>query len=316
MSTQPIDYSASTVIATTTNVPKLGIGLAYQGPMRPFIEESNDCFNYVEVVPDILWTDLGPGQEPRYLEDPPSVDFIREVRSKVPLIPHAIGLSIGSAHRFNRDHVKQLARWHEQFHFPWHSDHFSYNLVENGSADINVGVTLPLPHDSETLDLLEPRIAEIRARIPIPFLLENNVYYFNMPEQEMEEAIFLNRLCQTTGCGLLLDLHNLYVNSRNAGTDALAFLDRLDLDKVIEIHVAGGMEMDGFYLDAHSGTTPAEVWKLLDFTLPGCTNLGGVTFELFGSWFSEVGEERLRRELHIMREYWSRHQPEPERMSL
>lgn len=267
----------------------------------------------MEVVPDILWTDLGRDRTPRYVEDSASVDFIRQVRSRMPVIPHGIGLSIGSAHRFNREHILQLSGWYEHFQFPWHSDHLSYNLARQNDDEINVGVTLPLPHDNEVLDLLVPRIAEIRSAMPIPFALENNVYYFDMPEQDMREAEFLNRLCEMSGCYLLLDLHNLYVNTRNLAVDPHAFLDDLDLGNVIEIHLAGGMELDGFYLDAHSGRVPSAVWELLDRTLPQCPNLGGVTFELFGSWFSQVGEEQLTRELDRMRNLWVRHQPDPKR---
>ena len=296
-------------ISSVSTIPKIGVGLAYQGPLRSFIETSEGVLDFIEVVPDILWTDLGRDRSPRYVEDQASVDFIRQVRSRMPVIPHGIGLSIGSAHRFNREHIGQLSAWQERFHFPWHSDHLSYNLAAQGAGEINVGVTLPLPHDQEVLDLLVPRIAEIRAAMPVPFALENNVYYFDMPGQDMTEVEFLNRLCGLSGCYLLLDLHNLYVNARNLRVDPLAFLDALDLDNVIEIHLAGGMELDGFYLDAHSGCVPAAVWELLDRTLPQCRNLGGVTFELFGSWFSKVGDDRLTAELSTIKNLWARHQP-------
>jgi len=73
------------------------------------------------------------------------------------------------------------------------------------------------------------------------------------------------------------------------------------------------MEMDGFYLDAHSGPTPEPVWWMLEAVLPQCANLGGVTFELFGSWYEPMGEDALRRQLARVRKLWSRHKPEPVR---
>jgi uncharacterized protein (UPF0276 family) len=299
--------------------PRLGIGLAYQAPMRAFIEENGSLIDYLEVVPDILWTDLGRGKNPRYIDEESGVAFLRQMRSEMPVIPHAIGLSIGSAHHFNRDHVAQVAGWHQWLQFPWHSDHLSYNLTESAagadSPDNNVGVTLPLPRDFDTIELLAPRIAEIRSAVPVPFLLENNVYYFEMPEQEMNEAGFLNLLCESSGCELLLDLHNLHVNCRNLNQAPYDFLSRLDLDRVIEIHVAGGMELDGFYLDAHSGPPPAEVLDLLRWTLPQCRNIRGVTFELFGSWYADVGAERLTRQLDELKDLWAGLVPPPERIS-
>lgn len=293
-------------------VPKLGIGLAYQPALRSFIEEEKLRFDFLEVVPDILWTNLGRGQNPQYIDEPDGTNFLRQMRDEMFVIPHSIGLSIGSVYSFERNHIAHIKRWHEWLSFPWHSDHLAYNLAEHAAADeMNVGVTLPMPHDEETLDLLAPRIAEVCAELPVPFLLENNVYYFTFPDEEMTEAHFLNRLCEMSGCYLLLDLHNLYTNCRNHGLDAYEFLAQLNLDRVIEIHVAGGMEYEGIYLDAHSDTSPPAVWELLDYVLPQCQNLGGVVFELLGSWYGQVGRERLVTQLTGMKERWMRHQPDP-----
>jgi hypothetical protein len=127
----------------------------------------------------------------------------------------------------------------------------------------------------------------------------------------MTEARFLNRLCEMSGCYLLLDLHNLYTNCRNHSLDPYEFLDELDLDRVLEIHIAGGMEYGGVYLDAHSDTSPRPVWELLDHVLPKCRNVGGVVFELLGSWYDQVGNKKLFRQLGRMKELWVKHQPVP-----
>jgi hypothetical protein len=153
--------------------------------------------------------------------------------------------------------------------------------------------------------MLVERVAEVRRRVPTPFLLENNVYYFDIPACEMDEPTFLNTLCREGGCGLVLDLHNVYTNARNHGFDAGAMLAELELEHVGEIHVAGGMELDGFYLDAHSDTIPDPVWSLLEWTVPRCPNLGGVTFELFGSWFDSVGDARITADLRRLRTLWT-----------
>jgi uncharacterized protein (UPF0276 family) len=295
----------------TFSVPKLGVGLEYQAQIRPFINEHLEAFDFLEVVPDILWNDLGPGVGSRYVEDDEGIAFLAEVAAVMPVIPHSIGLSIGSAHGFNRDHVEQMVRWHERFEFPWHSDHLAYHLAEHQSEQLNVNLTLPLVLDDDALELLTARVIEVRERIPVPFLLENNVYYFQVEEQDYDEPGFLNALSAASGCGLLLDLHNLHVNSRNHATDPFAFLHALDLNRVVELHVAGGMEFDGLYLDAHSGPSPEPVWELLDWVLPRCPNVGGLVFELFGTWYDSVGEERLLEQLARMKEVWLRHQLAP-----
>jgi uncharacterized protein (UPF0276 family) len=179
---------------------------------------------------------------------------------------------------------------------------------------VNLNLTMPLPLDGETLELVSSRVSEVRRRIAAPFLLENNVYYFELAGQDYDEATFLNALHRQSGCGLLLDLHNLYVNACNLGWSSHAFLDRLNLDAVVEIHVAGGMQFDGMYLDSHSGPVPRSVWSLLDAVMPRCRNLGGVVFELFGTWYGKLGEEGLLRQLGRLQERWARHQPQPERI--
>jgi uncharacterized protein (UPF0276 family) len=295
--------------------PKLGIGLSYQVQMRPFMEARGDRFDFIEVVPEVVRNDLGPGRSPRYVDDPGGHAFLAAQSRVRPIIPHSIGLSIGSAHRFDREHLAQMARWHEWLRFPWHSDHLAFHLAEGAGGDeVNLNLTMPLPLDRGTLELVAARVAEVRRAVPAPFLLENNVYYFEMAGQDYDEAAFLNELHRASGCGLLLDLHNLHVNATNLGWNAHRFLDRLDLDAVVEVHVAGGMEFEGFYLDAHSGTIPRPVWTLLESVLPRCRNLGGVVFELFGTWYGKVGEEALLRQLDRLKERWVRHQPSAERV--
>jgi len=290
---------------------KLGIGLMYQPVLQQFIEEAEDALDFLEVIPDTVWADLGPGLQPRYVDDAEAVDFLAKVRRRMPVVPHSIGLSTGSAHYFNRDHVAQLASWHQRFQFPWHSEHLSFNIAESAAGDVNVGLTMPLAWDEETLALMTARVSEIRASVPIPFLLENNVYYLRQVEQEMTEPQFFNALCSASGCGLLMDLHNVYTNARNHGFDPFAFLGQVEMDHVIEVHVAGGMERDGFYLDSHSAVIAEPVWQLLEWLLPRCANLRGVTFELMGSWYPTVGAARLSDELARLRESWLRYQPLP-----
>jgi uncharacterized protein (UPF0276 family) len=184
-------------------------------------------------------------------------------------------------------------------------------LTEGIPQEINLNLTMPVTFDRETLDLVTRRILDVQRRIAAPFLIENNVAYFEYPESTFDEPGFLNALTAATGCGLLLDLHNLHTNARNLGVDPLAFLDRLDLDSVVEIHVAGGLEFGGFYLDAHSGASPEPVWALLEEVLPRCRNVCGVVFELFGSWFDELGAEGLDRQLGRMRDLWAKHRAQP-----
>src|SRR6266536_3458370 len=138
-------------LSTETCVPNLGIGVSFQDTLRPFLEREPDAYDYLEVVPDTLWTDRGPGAMPRYLEDQDALAFVRTVRSVKPVIPHSIGLSIGSAHRFDQEHVDQIASWWSWLRFPWHSDHLAFSSAEGatGAGEVSVGLMLPVAYTEE-----------------------------------------------------------------------------------------------------------------------------------------------------------------------
>ncbi len=218
--------------------------------------------------------------------------MLEQVRTRMPVLLHGIGLSIGAADELDDAYVDQLVAWAEWLECPWVSEHLAYCTSTVGDTAVNVGLTLPVALEQATVDLVGTRVRALRERLDRPVLLENNVYYFATPGEELTEPAVLNGLVDPWGAGVLLDLHNLHVNVRNGVMGAAAYLDELDLSAVREIHIAGGMELDGFYVDAHSGFPPQEVWDLLDQVAPRCPDLGGVTFELLGSWFEEVGAGR------------------------
>ncbi len=279
-------------------LPKLGVGLSFEGALRQFVYENADCFDFLEVVPDSMWNDLGPGEIPRYEVNETQAALLDWVHERMPIIAHSVGLSIGSADQFDLEHVAQIAHWQRKFGCPWHSDHLSFNRFEDPHGDtMEVGITLPVPYDEEVLQMIIERVKVMQQEVPVPFLLENNVYYFKIPEQDLDEATFLNRMMHEADCGLLLDLHNVHVNAKNHGFDPYEFLEGFDLSRVVELHIAGGLEIDGVYMDAHSGPCPDEVWDLLRWIMPRTPNACGVVFEAFGGYAKDMGTQAIRAEL-------------------
>jgi hypothetical protein len=286
-------------------LPKLGIGLSFQATLQEFVRQHADAFDFLEIIPDSLWTDRGPDAAQRYVENPEAARFLTQVAQHKPVILHSIGLSIGSADYFDTEHIAQIGRWRQRYTSPWHSDHLSFNRLDQITGHgIDVGFTMPVPYDQEVLDMLVERVNYVQDHVPAPFLLENNVYYFEIPDQEMIEPEFLNALSQRTGCGLLLDIHNVYTNARNHGFDPMTFFSDLDLTRVVELHIGGGMIKEEFYLDSHSGPAPDEVWDLLEQVLPQAPNAAGIVFEVFGTYYPQMGPVRLRQELETARAIW------------
>jgi uncharacterized protein (UPF0276 family) len=233
---------------------------------------------------------------------PDEIAILDELAERHTLVAHGVGLSIASGSTFDIDHVRQLADWHRRYRFAWISEHLSAVRVQTEvTPDHHAGLALPLAWDHDLLDMLCERIARAQDILDTRLLLENGVVHTPVPGSDMSEEDFMNALVRRTGCGLLLDLHNLHVNAVNLGIDADRFINGLDLDAIGEIHVAGGNSLFGAYLDSHAGACPSAVFGLLERTAPRCRNLAGVTFEFHETYFPGLGDQGVLGQLQQMR---------------
>jgi uncharacterized protein len=302
----PVAVSTSSQTLTFASIPRLGVGLLYNPALAEFMRSDLDCVDYVSIIPDMFWLDRGATESPRYVPLESWVALLDEVATQRPIVSHNIGLSIGSSAHLDHAYLEQVAKVHEKYRFPWHSDHLSFVQVSTSSGyDHNAGLAIPVPYDNEVLAMIAERVAMIQATVPAPFLLENNVYYTDFAEQDMTEPEFLNHLTSLTSCGLLLDVHNLYANSRNHKFDPFRFIDQLDLNPVVEVHIAGGNEIAGMYTDSHAGPCPEPVWDLLDYVVARAPNLCGITFEFHASYYPLLKVPGIRAHMQRARDVWA-----------
>jgi uncharacterized protein (UPF0276 family) len=222
-------------------------------------------------------------------------------------------LSIGSAVGWNTGYLDMLDRFQECWPFLWHSEHLSYHTIPGpNGVPTSIGTPLPLPGSDEAVSLVGGRAAAIIRRYGVPFLLENPAHYLRALPYESPVADEFGLMAAITrhgGCGQLLDLHNLYCNAVNHGFEACAALDRIELDRVIEIHLAGGRREGEFWLDAHDGLVPDPVWRLLEYALPRCPNIAGLVFELLDFFAPAVGADAIAEQLRRARDVWRRCRP-------
>lgn len=286
----------------------LGVGILYNFSLNDFLRLYPAEVDYVEVIPDIMSPDKGVGAADRFAMHPVRRENFDFLAANWPLVAHYIGFSLGTAGYFDTGYLENVVRLQERYGFRWNSDHLSYTKVHDDEVpEFNTCMAIPVPFDAEVLDLLSEKIRTIRAAVNTPFLIENNVYFVEIKDEDYTEGPFLKKLSEQSGCGLLLDLHNVHVNATNFGFDRKAFLDSLDLSTVQEIHIAGGNEIAGFYMDSHSGPCADEVWELLDYAVPRCANLRGVTYEFHASYFDVMGNEGILEQLNKARAICDRH---------
>jgi len=277
----------------------VGVGVIHNRALTEALLAGTLPVDYVEIIPDRYWRDDGPAAEPRFVDYPDDVALVERLAARYPLTAHGVGLSIASASRFDVGHLEQLARWRDRYGLRWVSEHLAaVRAGADGTVDVHAGIALPLAWDHELLALLVERARMAGEILGQPILLENGTVHTPVPEPDMSEVEFLNRLTAESGCRLLLDLHNLYVNAVNLGVDTTAFLTQLDLTAVDEVHIAGGNELHGVYLDSHAGACPEAVWEMLANVVPRAPRLKGITFEFHESYFPALGVAGVVRELN------------------
>lgn len=226
------------------------------------------------------------------------------------MVVHGVELSIGSAHGWNTAYLEMLDCFQASWPFLWHSEHLGFQTISGDHGEtLEVGVPLPVPPTREAVDLVAERSALIRKRYGVPFLLENPAYYISgIPaDPEIADDIGLIGAIMDRGdCSLLLDLHNIHCNAINHGFDPYELLERVPMERVLEIHVAGGSERDGFWMDAHNNRVADRVWDLLEYTLPRAPNLGGIVFEMLDEFAPRLGVDAISEELDRVRDIWNR----------
>lgn len=240
----------------TSTSPLIGIG--FRVPIARWTLANLHRFDVLEVTVDHY---IKGGEYAR--------SAIRNLVDRIPLALHGVGLSIGTDAPLDEDYLDGVAQAVEDLRTPSYSEHLAWTKVPG----IDIANLLPVPRNRAAADLLVPKIRQVQARLPVPFSIENISYVFDFPDGEMSDAEFFNLLFRETGVGMLLDVENLYVNSRNHGFDPRAFLDELPEDVVTDVHAAGGPLVHRPYLDApfhaddHSHPVPEEALDLLEHAL-------------------------------------------------
>lgn len=290
-------------------IPALGIGLPYIGALPAELYQSG-LLDFVEITPETLSRPRRNGKTAAIELVPEQVEEARATCTGLPVAVHGVELSIGSAAGWNTAYLDLLDDFQARWPFVWHSEHLGFQTIPGGDGvALEVGVPLPLPPTAEAARLVAARSAEMQQRYGVPFALENPAHYLTGLPSDPEigdECGLMRAIVDEGGCFQLLDLHNVYCNSINHHFDPYEAIDRMPLDRVLEIHVAGGSWQDGFWMDAHLGRVPEPVWELLEYTLPRTTNTAGVVFEMLEKHAMRLGPDVIAEQLMRARRIWRR----------
>ena len=278
------------------------VGLLYNPAIPHLVSAAPDLIEHIEIVPDRLWFDFG-NEDPsgRFHRVHGAIQTLHDCCRGRVVLGHGIGLSLPSAMPIDEPLLHEVKETARAFEFSWYSEHMSMFLVPHGSVpNAQAGLGVPVLYCQETFDILAEKLSILRNELGCPVLLENGSIFAAIPDMDYSEPAFFNRIFEDLDCGMLLDLHNLYVNSRNETLHHGEYLAELNPDAVHEVHLAGGDELVGFYTDSHSRLTPPDVWEWAYDFLHRCSNLRAITFEFHESYFERLGISALIGELERM----------------
>ncbi|CEG58310.1 MNIO family bufferin maturase [Legionella fallonii] len=234
---------------------KIGIGL-----------RSPHYYQVMEEQPKIDWLEVHP--ENFMAKGGPLLDILFSIRNNYPLSFHAVGLSLGSTQRVNKNHLKRIKKLINRFEPILVSDHLSWSNVGN----IYLPDLLPIPYNDESLVLISNHIDETQNYLQRTMLIENPSSYLEYSTSTYSEAEFLVELIKRTDAKILLDINNIYVSCFNHGWDPFDYIQTIPYGSVQEIHLAGHSvhvqdEHNQLLLDTHNNYVCQEVWELYQYAI-------------------------------------------------
>ncbi len=215
----------------------------------------------LEAPPSVTWMETHP--ENYFGEGGAPLRILERIRAQYSLSFHGVGLSLGSADPIDRAHLDKLKDVVERFEPTFVSEHLSWSAVAGRSFN----ELLPLPYTLETLDHICSRIDEVQDVLQRPLLIENITRYLTWQESTVPEGEFIAEAARRTGCGILLDLNNIYVNAVNFHLDPLDVLRAIPAQAIWEIHLAGFDCFGKWLIDTHGQVVHPDVWNLYEWAI-------------------------------------------------
>ena len=231
-----------------------GFGLGLRPPHYQDILAGKLCVDWFEVLSENYLID---GGAPLY--------FLDRIAERYPVALHGVSLSIGGSDALEREYLRSLRRLADRIQPRLVSDHLCWTGVDGAQLhDL-----LPLPQTEEAVRHVASRVRQVQDALARPLILENVSSYVRFAHSSLSEWEFLNAIADEAGCGLLLDINNVYVNSVNHGFDAHTYIDALSPRQVRQIHLAGhSTSHDGqLRIDTHDAPVPEPVWQLYEYAL-------------------------------------------------
>jgi len=239
---------------TINSSAEVGVGLRAQHfkDVKNLSIEDTSPVAWFEVTTENILCSKGRGRK-----------VVEDLRQNFPISLHGVSLSIATVENLNYDYLEKLKRLIHEVDPFMVSDH----LCWTGTSKNNLHNLLPFPYTFENLEYLANKVSEVQDFLGREIALENLSAYLHFNENEIDESEFLKLLAKKSGCKILLDVNNIYVNSKNQNFNPKAYVDNIPKEAIAEIHLAGFTDMGDYLFDTHSCPVHSDVWQLYKYTL-------------------------------------------------
>lgn len=228
-------------------LPNLGLGVGLRNKHYAYLMQNDPVVDWFEIISENYMDNFGYSRH--------VLEHIAAIR---PVVMHGVSLSVGSTDPLDLHYLKQLKELADFVKPVWISDH----LCWTGVAHVNTHDLLPLPLTLESLQHVSERVNRIQDILQRPLILENPSTYMEFQNSTLHEWEFMTELVNKTGCGLLLDVNNVFVSGFNHGFDPEFYIRNIPHKAVVQIHIAGPTDCDSYLLDTHDQPVPTQVWQL------------------------------------------------------
>jgi uncharacterized protein (UPF0276 family) len=280
-------------------MPPLGVGLVYWTALEPLFESGAAAV--LELEPQTLWTKSAGADGFAYRLNEGL--FERIARLPQPKLMHGVGQPVGGTVDDPIGHLPLLRQMADRIDPPWVSEHLSFNRVERGGVQ-EAGFLLPPLQRPAGARVAAANLQRYRRALDRPVAFETGVNYFRPAADDLPEGEFFRAVAEQADCGILLDLHNLWCNERNGRSRVVDALAQMPLERVWEVHLAGGMSLNGYWLDGHSGAVPPAVIEIAAQVLPRLAHVGALIFEILPEHLPGLGLDGVQRELETLQALW------------
>ena len=279
--------------------PGLGPGAVHCEALHAHFLAHPDLIRVAEIEPSSGWI-KAPGPDGRIRSNEATLALVAGLPQAK--LVHGIGWPVGGTVCRALEALAEQKRWADRLDSPWTSEHLSFNDSAAGPA----GFLLPPLQSPAGVAVAAANIRSRAAELGRPFAFETGVSYLPPRPGEIPDCEFFAAVAEAADCLILLDLHNLWANARNGRGPIERVLAALPPERIVEIHLAGGMEKDGYWLDAHSGPAPAELLDLARDFVAGLPNLGAVLFEVSPQFVEALGPTAFLGQMEAMNDLWER----------